>query len=131
MDDKDKRAEASAAAMREALEHARCALAHVTPSGHEGDEDSGQCYEDCALCDVQSASAHLDAALDGDAGAAMLERVRRAEAALEATRKKLMDAWKALQESEKDRIATRVRLKDLAQEMEQAWMSSEKPQPEK
>lgn len=151
----------SAAAMREALEHARCTLAHITPSGHDGDEDSGQCDEDCALCDVQSASDHLDAALATDAGAQMLERVRRAEAerdlalaraeearaalskyqeeeakaweqalcekrafranveaqvegaeaALEATRKKLMDAWKALQESEKDRIATRVRLK--------------------
>jgi len=72
-------AEAGAAAMREALEHARCALAHITPSGHDGDEDSGQCDEDCALCDVQSASDHLDAALATDAGKALLERVRRAE----------------------------------------------------
>lgn len=74
---------AAAAAMREALEHARCALAHVTPSGHDGDEDSAQCDEDCALCDVQSASDHLDAALATDAGAQMLERVRALEDALQ------------------------------------------------
>lgn len=76
-------AEAACAVMREALEHARCALAHVTPSGHDGDEDSAQCDEDCALCDVQSASAHLDAALATDAGKEMLAALVELRARME------------------------------------------------
>lgn len=46
-----------------ALAHGYEALRAVHPSGHDGDEDSPNCYEDCQLCTVDAAMAEIDHAL--------------------------------------------------------------------
>lgn len=68
---------AQAAAMREALEHVDML---TLPCGHDGDEESGLCDEDCERCCVEAVKAHAEHAISSDAGRAMLERVRKAEA---------------------------------------------------
>ena len=47
-----------------ALEHCVEVMRDLTPVGHEGDEESGEHPEDCALCRIESALAHAEAVLD-------------------------------------------------------------------
>ena len=46
-----------------ALAHGHEALRAVRPSGHDGDEDSPTCDDDCKLCQLDSAMAEIDHAL--------------------------------------------------------------------
>lgn len=75
-------ARADAAALCEAIRHALDTLhsPRVRPAGHEGCEESGKHYEDCARCAVEASIAHGEAALDGTAGRAIAERVTLLEA---------------------------------------------------
>lgn len=51
------------AKLRSALKHSFETLHKLRPDGHEGDEESGEHDADCALCDHESAMAHIEAAL--------------------------------------------------------------------
>ena len=49
--------------LRKAAAHAYEALEQLKPCGHDGDEESGQCDEDCDRCACDGAIAHLADAL--------------------------------------------------------------------
>lgn len=59
--------------LAKALLHVSTALEHLKPCGHDGDEESGQCDEDCQRCEWDGAVAHVEHALaeiakEGDTG---------------------------------------------------------------
>jgi len=56
------RVEAERDEARKAATHAFEVLRSHLPSGHDGDEDSPTCDEDCALCAFSGAMAHVEAA---------------------------------------------------------------------
>lgn len=49
--------------LREALRDVAEWLPALKPAGHSGDEDGGQCYEDCERCQYEAIEARIDAAL--------------------------------------------------------------------
>lgn len=50
-----------------ALSHAQQSLKALSPSGHSGDEDGPNCYDDCEKCEADGAIAHIEHAL-GESG---------------------------------------------------------------
>jgi hypothetical protein len=43
-----------------ALNHAVETIMHIKPCGHSGDEETGEHYDDCILCECESALAHAE-----------------------------------------------------------------------
>lgn len=65
-----------AAAMREVWGRLReRVVIYMNGDGHDGDEESGQHYDDCGLCLASGLVAGMDAALSADAGKDYVPRV--------------------------------------------------------